>query len=285
MADRYDPKTSLTLARCCALAYALYRDGRFTPPPGYTVVDRFKASFTLFNVLLSLIRWRWLRWPLLPVIWFTNHLPWNREYFGFALKSSKGDHYILAFRGTQDAHDWFTDLDAIQVKLSGRLAAKDPAFEHAGVHQGFQLLALSLEREVYQAAKDFGPEARVYVTGHSLGGAVAVLMALMLKTRLKRDDVQLYSYAAPRVGDPVFKRAYDPLIPCFRVVNLADVVPLAPPLELGDWKYADLGKEWAFLNQSGDIVGNHGIDADDNYLAACEKKIPSAHKRRYPMKV
>lgn len=282
----YDKKMATLLAHCCDLAYQQYSKGHLLPPTGYIVAAEFKGSFTWLNLLLArLNHWalRWLRWALVPLIWLLDASRLFRKPFGFALVSRKGDHYILAFRGTQDLTDWFTDADAVQVHLSPRIKGETAGFDGARAHQGFQLLALSLSREVRLAVLGFDAEAPVYVTGHSLGGAVASLTALMLRSRFKLKDVRLYSYAAPRVGDPAFVKAYDSLVPAsYRVVNLADVVPLVPPHVLERWRYADLGREWAFLNQSGDILGNHGIAARNNYVAACEARLPSDKKRKYP---
>ena len=283
MPNAYDKKMAETLAKCCVCAYHQYDKGHFLPPQGYAVVAEFKATFTIHNILKSRIQLKILRWPLLAIIWLIDMSGIFSKPFGFALKSRKGDHYIIAFRGTQNLDDWFTDADAIQVPLSKHLRDKAPLLDRSRVHQGFQLLAVSLSRKVDKAVNGFKPKVPVYVTGHSLGGAVASLTALMLRTRLKRPDVRLYSYAAPRVGDPAFVAAYNALLPAsYRVVNLADVVPIVPPLMLDTWRYADLGKEWAFLNQSGGVVGNHGMDARNNYLAACEKRVLSDKKRKYP---
>lgn len=283
MRINYDKKMAETLAKCCVSAYHQFEKDHFLPPPGYTVAAEFDATFTWLNILVSKIKYRMLRWPFIALIWLVDHSGIFRKPFGFALRSRKGDHYIVAFRGTQDLDDWFTDADAVQVSLSKHLRDKAPLLDRSQVHQGFQMLAVSLSRKVEKAAKDFKPRVPVYVTGHSLGGAVAALTALMLRARLKRLDVRLYSYAAPRVGDPAFVAAYNALLPAsYRVVNLADVVPLVPPRIFDIWRYGDLGQEWAFLNQSGNILGNHSIDAKDNYLDACLKRVPSDKKRKYP---
>ncbi len=287
MRTPYSRKLAVVLAKCCVAAYHQYAKGHFLPPAGYTVVAEFKAGFTWLNLLLAHCnRWysRWFRWVLLPCIWLVDLLPLFHKPFGFALAAKKGDHYIVAFRGTQDLGDWFTDADAVQMGLSRRLSGGAAAWDGTRAHQGFQLLAVSLSTQVYAAAQGFKPKVPVYVTGHSLGGAVAALIAVMLTARAKRSDVRMYSYAAPRVGDPAFVAAYDQLLPTsYRVVNLADVVPVVPPPSFEGWRYGDLGKAWAFLNQSGDVVGNHGVDARNNYLAACEAGVPSDKPRKYPI--
>ena len=71
---------------------------------------------------------------------------------------------------------------------------------------------------------------RIYVTGHSLGGALACLCAYSLRRMLllinyPEPDLVVYTFGQPRIGNSVFKQHYNRAIPCtFRVVNESDVV-------------------------------------------------------------
>ncbi|KPI87534.1 hypothetical protein ABL78_3377 [Leptomonas seymouri] len=71
---------------------------------------------------------------------------------------------------------------------------------------------------------------RIYVTGHSLGGALACLCAYSLRRMLllieyPEPDVVVYTYGQPRIGNLIFKQHYNRAVPCtFRVVNESDVV-------------------------------------------------------------
>ncbi len=53
-----------------------------------------------------------------------------------------------------------------------------------------------------KAYSDFFPE--IFVTGHSLGGALAVFAALDIKETLPKTHVRLYTYGQPRVGNEGF---------------------------------------------------------------------------------
>ena len=72
---------------------------------------------------------------------------------------------------------------------------------------------------------------QVWVTGHSLGGALAVLLAAtLMETGIKVSG--LYTFGAPRVGDEEFaNRLNDELSDGahWRVVNEEDLVPHLPP--------------------------------------------------------
>ena len=83
--------------------------------------------------------------------------------------------------------------------------------------------------------KKEGVAARVYATGHSMGGAVASLFALDLSAAdAERFPFQqplvACSYGAPRAGNAAFRSVYNALVPkTYRVVASRDVVPTLPP--------------------------------------------------------
>jgi predicted lipase len=47
------------------------------------------------------------------------------------------------------------------------------------------------------------PVARVYFLGHSLGGAMAAIAAPLMKAQLNLEDVRLWTFGCPRVGNQV----------------------------------------------------------------------------------
>jgi predicted lipase len=83
-------------------------------------------------------------------------------------------------------------------------------------------------------------EYDLYVTGHSLGGALAQLLAFILAGILEAKElpakkVIAITYASPRVGNKKFQKAFKALekegkLRHIRVSNDGDVVPVAPSL-------------------------------------------------------
>ena len=75
-----------------------------------------------------------------------------------------------------------------------------------------------------KARDEQGAPLPLFITGHSLGGALA-----LLATRLIAPDVTgaCYTFGAPRIGNYEFFRFIK--TPVYRVVNSADVVPRVPP--------------------------------------------------------
>ncbi len=99
----------------------------------------------------------------------------------------------------------------------------------------------------------------IWVTGHSLGAAVALLAALDLaKNVVAPLTPKLYTFAGPRAGDDTFKNAFDAAIPhCYRVWNRWDIVPQVPTPPL-----------FNHTNQSIEIDGGFSFDLAKSHSLA-----------------
>ena len=64
----------------------------------------------------------------------------------------------------------------------------------------------------------------LYITGHSLGGALAVVATWYISSK---QLAACYTFGAPRVGDAGLLGWYK--TPIYRIVNAADPVPFVPP--------------------------------------------------------
>ena len=79
------------------------------------------------------------------------------------------------------------------------------------------------------------PSYQIWVTGHSLGAALAPLASAWLAyyNIAPRQNVILYTFGSPRVGDYKYALQHDQLVNnSWRVVNFDDVVPHLPPLSI-----------------------------------------------------
>ena len=90
-------------------------------------------------------------------------------------------------------------------------------------------------REPPGATPDQNEPWHVFVTGHSLGGALGTFFALHLAQSVdagrRRCTVTHYNFGSPRVGDRAFAARYDATVKdSVRVVNGADLVPTLPAL-------------------------------------------------------
>jgi triacylglycerol lipase len=140
------------------------------------------------------------------------------------------DAVFVSFRGTEpiNVDDWLSDVNFHQRKLH----ASVPGL----VHGGFALALEEIMQPMLDAVVELsgGDRTRLFVTGHSMGGALAVLAAALLRFEAGRNVAAVYTYGQPRVGDPEFSSAFDTILGgvTFRYVNDLDIVPHVPPARL-----------------------------------------------------
>lgn len=292
MTTNYDPGLSKTLAAVCELTYKQYHngpppgnDGSITPPPGYTQTSKFTAPELDFSNSKHLERFKSIDTATLGSddsdALRKAAIGLQDVYFGFTLTSATNN--IIALRGTKNMFEWIMDATIPQVPIPLVWYSHDK-LKTAKAHLGFLILLAFLIEQILDAAKQFDTSLPCYVTGHSLGAALAALAPVPVLLLTDNKDVQMYNYAGPRVGDQIYADAYNFLIPrSYRVVNLSDLVPMLPPSEILKWTYAHVGTEWSFLNQSGNVGGNHALTGPDNYTDAVVNEIPTDAPRKYPV--
>ena len=145
---------------------------------------------------------------------------------------------IVAFRGSSVPRDFLQDAEFWMVAPSGA------ATGGLRIHHGFLEDFTAISAAVVGAVKNLlaeNPVAKVYLTGHSLGGALAILAALEFN-RQKLAVTLVLTFGQPRVGNAAFRDLYDAYLKTitFRVVNQNDIVPRTPGVLL---KYRHCGQE------------------------------------------
>ncbi len=107
----------------------------------------------------------------------------------------------MAFRGTNGAKNWVADLSADQ----DLYLWNNKSEVHRGFYSAYQLLQEDL-RQSLAPIIDQHPFSTILVTGHSLGGALALLAALDIKLffGINSKMMKLYTFGQPRVGDKSF---------------------------------------------------------------------------------
>jgi hypothetical protein len=156
--------------------------------------------------------------------------PTSTQAFWFADK----ENIVLAVRGTQEINqdmilaslmsgsnkapdDAVIDLDGEQVDMAGITGQ---------VHRGFKTQAETIiGNDSFDAFMGAASGKKLFIAGHSLGAAVATILAAYLKG--KGFDPLLYTYGSPRVGNETFVKAYSD-ITHYRHVYHHDIVPLVP---------------------------------------------------------
>lgn len=121
---------------------------------------------------------------------------------------------VLSFRGTE-TNSWRD----IKADLDARFYMDS---EHIMIHNGFYAAFSCVEQEIRDSVLPFKDYA-LYVTGHSLGGALA-----LIATRALNSDnlAACYTFGSPKVGNSEFADIIKP--PIYRIVNASDPVPWLP---------------------------------------------------------
>ena|GEM_PF-5224932 len=116
---------------------------------------------------------------------------------------------FLSFRGTSGIKDYPTDLN-ISMK---QFVKGGKSF--GNVHNGFLSCIQSFKNEIDEVVKiiyDMGEVKIVHVTGHSLGGALAVLY---LALSINESDIKFNSittFGQPKVGDKIFSQWFKSIL-------------------------------------------------------------------------
>jgi hypothetical protein len=137
-------------------------------------------------------------------------------------------YLVIAFRGTEDKiSDWLTDAYAVPTQV-GSIKI------HTDFNNAFSVNTDENSRTVesilsdilksHQTLGDNGSLLPLFLTGHSLGGALA-----LLATRQLASDINgaCYTFGGPRVAS--YEYFENIKTPVYRVVNSSDIVPKIPP--------------------------------------------------------
>mmetsp|Transcript_2442 Transcript_2442/g.3484 ORF Transcript_2442/g.3484 Transcript_2442/m.3484 type:complete len:436 (+) Transcript_2442:154-1461(+) len=171
-------------------------------------------------------------------------------------KDTDKKRVVVVFRGSTDlsTRDWQTNFSAQMAemrtpkllvdKLQGKL--KDRVLVHRGFYNYiFNNKKADGDQRFDMILDDIKPFVedgyKIYVTGHSLGGALSSLLAFKLAGSNKSwipKPISCISFASPFNGTAGFQKAFTQLekmglIRYLRITNDNDVVPTVPPFSLG----------------------------------------------------
>ena len=229
-ANNFDLDIAIDLMQLCVYTYVQYQnDDTWTIPAPYKIKQKFYV-YEIQNDNIS------------------KEVP-----FGFiATKDDNKDIYVC-FRGTRGAPEWKNDA-TIELVPCSFLSGQD-----IKVHKGFQDeytvnndFKGSLQKQVldYLNSLPNFPSSydNLWVTGHSLGAALATLAVADIVNNTIHTGAKMYNFGSPLVGNQSFVDFFKSKIgtsncntannsldnSCsWRVVNINDAVPTIPPPRLG----------------------------------------------------
>jgi len=223
-------------------------------------------------------------------------------------------YYLVAIVGTENDRDIKIDLKFDKVYFAGsneeecavNASKKDVPGTEPKVHKGFnQFVQAGLSavlrnpRQVSLALPDLllsDPTRKLYLTGHSLGGAAATLAgARLLSVGVNPEQLKVITFGAPAVGNAAFAAKFSPNLHLVRIVNSGDVVPGVLQTMVGG--YQQFGREIKWYPpdtvEDGHQLIGYIDSAIKNYYdkrrlaiaAGIQLPIPSADKQINPGRV
>ena len=131
---------------------------------------------------------------------------------------ARGEKFIvLAFRGTEK-----TSFNDIKTDLKANLKECESGGKiHSGFHEAFDYVKEDIENILGDEKYEHMP---LFITGHSLGGALATIATKKLLH--KGGIAACYTFGAPRVGNGQWMKGMK--TPIYRVVNAVDCVTMIP---------------------------------------------------------
>jgi hypothetical protein len=175
--------------------------------------------------------------------------------FGFVAAEPNSKNVAIIFRGTKRFIEWFKDanIQLVSYKNGARKNGErvkaiwdiaegfrenssnetiPTAHDFGHITAGFRGIYISLREQMITALEKCPADSQIFVTGHSLGGALATLaIPDILNNTVFKDHgkVELYTFASPRCGDKAFAIGFqETRVRHWRIANTEDFVTMLP---------------------------------------------------------
>ena len=168
----------------------------------------------------------------------------KRVPFGFIAKKKNTQNIYIIFRGTVTPKEWINNLkftqSSYQKKDNHKICNSIDDSITGEIHRGFLKTYTNKEQinsikfKIEETLKNCPENTRIFIAGHSLGGALATIAAFHIhfSTVIPFKNPTLYSFASPRVGDRDFAGNFQQLTESYRIANSEDIIPKVPIISL-----------------------------------------------------
>jgi hypothetical protein len=151
--------------------------------------------------------------------------------FGLILQAPNND-VVIAIRGTEGIWEWIHDADFLAVRCPFLAGVGSTEDGFTAIYNSLRVDIATTSTRVVNALATlpFNQATNsLVICGHSLGGALATLLALDVAANTNFKNPTVYTYASPRTGDPLFVSTYKQVVPnTVRIANRVDLVPKLP---------------------------------------------------------
>ena len=213
----YSDRTALIMATLCDIAYSNFDKKPKSNDSNNSISLENKNSETNLRSDLEDIGFELIGEPIIETVTDTQ------AFVAIRKRKSIAEFAVICFRGTKGIRDWLiTNFDISTVPIKHPHDDKD--YEIGYMHQGFHKAYKSVEELINLRLKEIEElNLPVYVTGHSMGGAKAVVATWY---QSKHKLAACYTFGAPKVGDIGSLGWFR--TPIYRIVNGADPIPSLP---------------------------------------------------------
>ncbi|WP_309733666.1 lipase family protein [Chamaesiphon sp. OTE_75_metabat_556] len=149
----------------------------------------------------------------------------KRQIFGFVAKKDR--EVFIIIRGTRTAYEWYNNT-AIQYNQYKTINSNK---ELGVTTKGFHSIYVDIRQEIQVALQEKkGTFDRIFVAGHSLGGALATLaIPDLIDLGINASDIIAYTFASPRCCDRQLANYLKGSgVKHWRIANTEDIVPTLP---------------------------------------------------------
>ncbi len=209
-------------------------------------------------------------WGYQLVAWISDEETETRAFL-----ARKGQRLVLSFRGTSSLRNFKTDAQFRKV---------EPGWADGKVHRGFAAALDSVwPRITGQLGTPGEANEQLWLTGHSLGAALAQLAALRLE-KAGYAVAAVYTYGTPRIGDEAFVADFDRQVGerTFAHINNSDIVTRVPPRLIGfrrtarpqTLKFTGVGHDLEWFDQGSQLPDIEEVDIAIDSISETTRFLP-----------
>ncbi|HWY58278.1 MAG TPA: lipase family protein [Terriglobales bacterium] len=148
--------------------------------------------------------------------------------FGFILQAPNHD-VVIAIRGTAGIWEWVHDCECFAVRCPFLAGAGRTDDGFTSIYNSLCVATSARLVETLSTLPFDHSTNSLTICGHSLGGALATLLALDVTANTNFKNPTVYTFGSPRTGDSLFVSAYNQAVPnTYRIANRVDIVPKLP---------------------------------------------------------
>ncbi|HZC54273.1 MAG TPA: lipase family protein [Mycobacterium sp.] len=152
---------------------------------------------------------------------------------GLICQVNQAGDVVIAIRGTEGILEWIHDAEFDLVPCPFLAGGGHTEDGFTDMYESLTTGTATDSPTVVSALAKLAfprPVTSVTICGHSLGGALATLLALDVATNTVFKAPAVYTYGSPRTGDSLFASTYDQVVTdSYRIANRLDIVPALPP--------------------------------------------------------